>query len=468
MNISYPLYNLVNEIVSPQNMLDSYDYVIDHLDCKEQRERFRPDKSEEDTPEIRARWNKYYERRAGTIEILTRQISSGKFSVTMDDVQQIHVKDGPKERDCQAPRIIKRIGINAIMVVVEKYTMPSLINNTAASIKGRGMHWLHHIVEDDIHADSENMVYYYQCDIAKFYDSIDQQRLMADLRRYIADPILLPILDNLICLMPTGISKGLRSSQTLANLHLSDIDHTMIEMVPGHYAEIDGVQVRRPHYYRYCDDIVMFASTKKELWRLRNCLVSMISDLGLNIKNTEAVRPLSEGLDYLGYVNFGTHSLLRKRTKKNAARKLAKVKSRKRRQEIIGSLKGMACHADCKHLYFKLTHHHMKKFSEMGIVYTPADGKKRFPGKVMRLGALQNKEIEIHDYQDDMTTSHGDGRYLVSFKDKSTGEWGKFFTSSEEMKNILDHVSDMEDGFPFETTIESEVFDGNKVKYKFT
>lgn len=35
----------------------------------------------------------------------------------------------------------------------------------------------------------------------------------------------------------------------------------------------------------------------------------------------------------------------------------------------------------------------MKKFSEMGIVYTPADGKKRFPGKVMRLGALQNKEI---------------------------------------------------------------------------
>lgn len=110
----------------------------------------------------------------------------------------------------------------------------------------------------------------------------------------------------------------------------------------------------------------------------------------------------------------------------------------------------------------------MKKFSEMGITYTPADGKKRFPGKVMRLGAIQNKEIEIHDYQDDMTTSHGDGRYLVSFRDKATGEWAKFFTSSEEMKNILDQVSNIEDGFPFETIIESEVFDGNKVRYKFT
>jgi len=46
MDITYPLYNLIDEIVSPQNMLASYDYVIDHLDCKRQRERFRPDKSE--------------------------------------------------------------------------------------------------------------------------------------------------------------------------------------------------------------------------------------------------------------------------------------------------------------------------------------------------------------------------------------------------------------------------------------
>ena len=51
---------------------------------------------------------------------------------------------------------------------------------------------------------------------------------------------------------------------------------------------------------------------------------------------------------------------------------------------------------------------------------------------------------------------------------KQTGDWGKFFTASEEMKNILDQISDIEDGFPFETTIVSEVFDGGKVKYKFS
>ena len=68
----------------------------------------------------------------------------------------------------------------------------------------------------------------------------------------------------------------------------------------------------------------------------------------------------------------------------------------------------------------------------------------------------------------DGNTSQGEDRYVVSFRDKQSGEWGKFFTASEEMKNILDQISDIEDGFPFETTIVSEVFDGGKVKYKFS
>ena len=41
----------------------------------------------------------------------------------------------------------------------------------------------------------------------------------------------------------------------------------------------------------------------------------------------------------------------------------------------------------------------MKKFSEMGVTYTPADGKKRFPGKVTRLSDIVNIPIEIHDFE---------------------------------------------------------------------
>lgn len=444
-DIRFPLDNLIPEIISEENMGESFDYVISHLEHSRQREMYRP-------------------KRLTIIESLRREIGAGSFRIVRSDVRDLHVKEGYKERDVQAPTVVKRVGIHAIMVVIEKYTYPTLIKNTAASIKGRGMHWLHHVVEEDLTNAPEQSQHYYQNDIYHYYDSIDQVRMMQKIRKYVSDPILLPILDSFITLMPHGLSKGLRSSQCFANLYLNEVDHEMLKHVKRY--EKDGEICFL--YYRYCDDTVMLASTKKELWQLRNIHVAAVARLGLEVKPSEAVRPLEEGLDFLGYVHYGTHSMLRKRIKQKAARKLAKVKSRKRRQEIIGSFKGMACHADCKHLFYKLTNQKMKKFSEMGVSYTPADGKKRFPGKTMRLGAIVNKTIEVHNFETNMTTAHGENRYLVSFRDVQTNEWGKFFTASEEMKSILDQISDIEEGFPFETTIVSEVFDAGKVKYRFS
>lgn len=105
----------------------------------------------------------------------------------------------------------------------------------------------------------------------------------------------------------------------------------------------------------------------------------------------------------------------------------------------------------------------MRKFSELGVAYQPEDGKKRFPGKVVPIRNIINKPIEVHNYEQDMTTKHGDGRYLVSFRDMQDGTWAKFFTASKEMQNILDQISDIEDGFPFETTITMDIVDGKSL-----
>lgn len=473
MEAIYQLCDLIPEIVSDRNMWDSYDYVVTHLECPQQRGKYAPDKMPKERQDFQTQeaYDRYlgHQRHAAEVRLsiittLKNEISQGTFRIPRDKVRDIHVTDGPKERDCQAPIVPLRIGCHAIMVVVEKYITPLFINNTASSIKGRGMHWLHNIIADDIKNAPEETIYFYQSDISKFYDSIDQEGMKAVIRRYISDPLLLPMLDDFITLLPSGLSKGLRSSQPFANLFLSDIDHIMQDACFKY--DLDGNP--RYLYYRYCDDVVLLGPDKKALWKLRDLYVAETAKIGLRVKPNEAVRPLSVGLDFLGYVQYPDHALIRKRIKQNAARKLAQVQSRKRRQQIVGSFKGMACHADCKNLFYILTHHRMKKFSEMGVAYAPADGKKRFPGKVTRLSSLQNKDIEIHDYETDIKTSQGEGRYLVSFKDAKSGEWGKFFTSSEEMKNILDQISDMEDGFPFQTVILSEVFDGNKVKYKFS
>jgi hypothetical protein len=455
-SVSYPIGNLVDEIVSDKNLESSFNRVLSNLrqaSSKAEKRKQQTIDGKDYTP----RQIRYVVNKAKILSRLKQTIGDGSFRVT--HLKSFQTKDGPKIRTVQAPHVVERMGCNAIMEVVEQRLTPILIQNTASAIKGRGPHSLFQAIKDAI-ADNPKLKYFYQSDYRKYYDSINHDRLIGIIRRYISDEVILPMLCDFVkALNPDGdigISKGLRSSQFYGNLYHNDIDHAMIEK--------HGVK----YYFRFCDDIFILGETKKELWEARRHLHEESSRLGLTIKSSERVAPISTGMDALGYVNYGDHARLRKRTKQKAARQLAKVKSRKRRQQIIGSFKGMACHADCSHLFYKLTGRHMRKFSELGVTYTPADGKKRFPGKIIRLAAIQNKKIEVHDFEVDLKTSQGEGRYLVSFKDIDTGEWGKFFTASDEMKNLLDQITQIEDGLPFETTIVSEIFDGCKQKYLFT
>ena len=102
----------------------------------------------------------------------------------------------------------------------------------------------------------------------------------------------------------------------------------------------------------------------------------------------------------------------------------------------------------------------------VGTYTAPEDGKKRFPGNTVRLSSITNVPIVVVDYEKDLKTENGDDRYLVSVKEGDT--YKKFFTASKEMKQILDKISDIEDGFPFETIIREERFGENKTKYIFT
>lgn len=482
-DVVFPIDNLLAEIVDPINLSESFDDLVNNLENKHQRIHYRKKKQE------------YLTR-------LRNELSGGTFNLDRSELRELHVQDGYKPRIVQAPPVYKRIGVQAIMRPVEKYIYPTLITNTAASIKGRGMHWLHHIVEEDIKADPENMKFYGQSDVFHYYDEIDQILMKGIVRQYIADVQVLAYLDNFITLILNGLSKGLRSSQGLANLYLSDVDKAMCQEVSYHTVEIiDGVSgtvvkgkgriytdngdVIHYHYYRYCDDIVFFASSKKECWRLYQILSELLAAKGLRIKASFAIRPISEGLDFLGYKTYGVwnnvkgeehwevYSFIRKRIKQKAARALHRVKSRKRRQQIIGSFKGMACHADCKHLYFKLTGQHMAKFSDLGLKFTPKDGKKRFNCQHMTLGQIANRPIEILDFEKNIKTRWGESRYLVLFRFVGEITEYKFYTDSEEMKSLLDQMSEQElldyDSHKFiETTIQQKSGTGALRIYSFT
>lgn len=85
---------------------------------------------------------------------------------------------------------------------------------------------------------------------------------------------------------------------------------------------------------------------------------------------------------------------------------------------------------------------------------------------IMRVVDRHLLQIIVHDFQLGVKTREGEDRCVVSIE--MGGQMKKFITNSEEMKNVLSQISEMEDGFPFETTIKAMAFGNGKTKYVFT
>ena len=391
--------------------------------------------------------------REEVIQELTNQIADGSFKVS--GYREREIVEGGKLRRIQVLSMKDRIAVHAIMAVVDRHLKKRFIRTTSASIEGRGMHDLMKYIRRDLQEDPEGTQYCYKFDISKFYENVKQDFVMYCVRRVFKDKTLINLLDGFVRMMPDGISIGLRSSQGLGNLLLS--------VYLDHYLK-DRYGVR--HFYRYCDDGVVLGNAKSELWEIRDAVHEQLEQIDLKVKANERVFPVDEGIDFLGYVIYPDHVRLRKRIKQKFARKMHEVKSRKRRRVLIASFYGMAKHANCIMLFNKLTGKEMKSFKDLNVAYKPEDGKKRFAGAVVSIRELVNLPIVVKDFETGVKTSQGEDRCVVAIE--VNGEQKKFFTNSEEMKNILQQVSDMPDGFPFETTIKSETFGKGRTKYVFT
>lgn len=392
--------------------------------------------------------------REEVIAELTAKLADGSFR--LGSYHERIICENGKVRHLQILSMYDRIAVYAVMNVVDQYLHKRYIRTTGASIKKRGTHDLRKCMQLDMDNDPEGTRYCYKFDVKHFYDNTKPEFVMWCFRRVFKDKTLLSLLDHFLHLLPEGISFGLRSSQASGNLLLSVfLDHFLKDKY--------GIK----YFYRYCDDGVVLCGHKQKNWLARNIVHEQIGEIDLEIKKNERVFPSAQGIDFLGYVTFnGSYSLLRKRVKKKYARKLHKVKSRKRRRELIASFYGMAKHACCRNLFYKLTGKKMKSFKDLNVAYKPEDGKKRFAGAVVSIRELVNIPIIVKDFETGIKTEQGDDRCIVSIE--MNGEARKFFTNSEEMKNILAQIKEVPDGFPFETTIKTEVFGKGRTKYVFS
>ena len=426
---------IIEEIVEYSNMSDSFNQVLRGSDRKKSRQ------------------GRYLlAHRDEVIKELSQKIADGSFRIS--GYREREIIEAGKKRRIQILTMYDRIAVHAIMSVVDRHMKKRFIRTTSASIKGRGMHDLMKYIKDDLETDPEGTRCCYTFDIRKCYESTSQQVAMDCVRHIFKDAKLISMLDSFIQMMPQGVSLGLRSSQGLVNLVLSiHLDH-IIKSEHGFR-----------HFYRYCDNGEVLAATTEECRKAQRLVHECLEAIGYEIHN-ERIFPVTEGIDALGYVIFPDHVMLRKRIKQKFARKMHDVKSKKRRRELIASFYGMAKHADCNKLFYKLTGKDMKSFKDLNVSYKPEDGKKRFPGQVVSIRELVNLPIIVKDFETGIHTEQGEDRCLVAIE--INGEPRKFFTNSEEMKNILAQVKEMPDGFPFETIIKTETFGKGRTKYVFS
>ena len=105
----------------------------------------------------------------------------------------------------------------------------------------------------------------------------------------------------------------------------------------------------------------------------------------------------------------------------------------------------------------------MKTFSDLGIKET--ENKNIFPVQQISITEVTNCEIEIIDFDPDVETKYGKGRYVVRIRFENIER--KFFTNAAPIKEILDKVP--KEAFPFLATIKTRKYGtGNEKTFYFT
>jgi len=198
-----------------------------------------------------------------------------------------------------------RIIHHAIVQIVGKIWDKTMIRDTYACIKHRGIHDVAKRLKQAL-KDTVNTKYCLKMDARKFYPSMDHDILKSIIRKKIKDSNLLELLDEIIDSLNSksgiGVPIGNYLSQFFGNLYLTGYDHYMKEMHGCHY------------YFRYCDDVVILDASKNRLHKLRwQTQQYWANVLNLILKKNWQVFPVDvRGIDFLGYRFFHQYTLLRK------------------------------------------------------------------------------------------------------------------------------------------------------------
>jgi len=248
-------------------------------------------------------------------ELKTKKYQHGGY-------QAFKISD-PKPRDIHKATVSDRLLHHLLYQETYQYFDQQFIYDSYSCRLGKGTHRaVRRLSEfaDKVSQNKRRTVWIFKCDIRKFFDSVDHDILISILRDKIRDEKLMEIIEKIIRSYSTkpgkGIPLGNLTSQIFSNIYLDRLDQFMKR------------NLRIKHYLRYTDDFIILDVKKERLEKLVPVLNDFLEqDLKLQLHpNKLIIRKIHRGIDFLGYIVYPTHLILRTKTKRRMLRKIAAKK----------------------------------------------------------------------------------------------------------------------------------------------
>lgn len=183
-----------------------------------------------------------------------------------------------------------------------------------------------------------------KCDIRKFFASIDQTILMSVVARYISEPDIIGLIHKVVAsfhfIQPgKGLPLGNLTSQLLVNIYMNEFDQFAKHTLKAKY------------YIRYADDFVILSNDRAWLESLVPRIASFLDQrLALTLHpNKVFIETLGSGVDFLGWVHFPDHRVLRTVAK----RKMLKRINPNTKIETTRSYLGLLSHGNTAKLQWR-------------------------------------------------------------------------------------------------------------------
>ena len=292
-----------------------------------------------------------FEMRLGD-ELINLQHALREGSYTPGAYQSFYIHE-PKRRLVSAAPFRDRGVHHALMNVTGPLVEARFHPHSYANRIGRGTH----AAIDHTQRLARRFRYVLPCDVRQFFPSIAHAILEDALARMLPrSPRTLALIQRILesgqgvlsevyemawfqrddlfaALRPRGLPIGNLTSQWWANCFMNGVDWFVTR------------ELGCRGYVRSVDDILLFGDDPGALARWRNALIDRCARLRLSLhENAAQVRPVEEGVPFLGFIVFPTHRRLKRRKGVHFVRRLRAILADGQRTRVDAVVRGWINH----------------------------------------------------------------------------------------------------------------------------